>query len=105
MVDETFRLTGGDPRMGIKLYQTFVAAGLPAPTTRLEAVIGGGENGSDHVHFEMDVVRSLKSEMIRLGVVTGSFDFETLAERVLAEVIAKNSVIVGRSEIGAWCRI
>ncbi len=105
MADETFRLTGADPRMGVKLYQTFVAAGLPAPTTRLEAVIGGGETSSDQVHFEMDLVWSLKTEMIQLGVATASFDFETLAERVLAEVIAKNSVIVGRSEIGAWSRI
>ncbi len=104
MVDETFHLTGADPRMGIKLYQTFVAAGLPAPTTRVEAVIGGGETSTDQVHFEMDVVWSLQTEMLRLGVATDRFDFETLAERVLAEVIAKNSVIVGRSEIGAWSR-
>src|SRR5258706_428112 len=30
LVDETFRRWGGDPRMGIKLYSPFIAAGLPA---------------------------------------------------------------------------
>jgi hypothetical protein len=44
--------------------------------------------------------------MERLGVATaGEVDSETLAERVLAEVIATGSVIVGRSEIGAWSRV
>jgi hypothetical protein len=105
MVDETFRRSGADPRMGIKLYKTFVAAGLPAPTTRLEAVIGGGVNSSDQVHFEMDVAWTLKAEMVRLGVTASDFDFETLAERVLAEVVANESVVIGRSEIGAWSRI
>jgi len=103
MVDETFRLSGVDPRMGIKLHAAFVAAGLPAPTMRMEAVIGGGENSSDQVHFEMDVAWTLVPEMERLGVATADeVDIETLAERVLAEVIANSSVIVGRSEIGAW---
>src|SRR5437870_951362 len=37
----TFRRWGGDPRMGVKLHSTFIAAGLPAPTMRLESVIGG----------------------------------------------------------------
>ena len=40
LVDETFRRWGGDPRMGMKLYATFVAAGLPGPFIQLESVIG-----------------------------------------------------------------
>jgi hypothetical protein len=43
--------------------------------------------------------------MERFGVATtGEVESETLAERVRAEVIANDSVIVGRSEIGAWSR-
>jgi SAM-dependent methyltransferase len=105
LVDETFRKWGGDPRMGIKLYRTFIDAGLPAPKMRLESVIGGGADSSDQVHFEMDVVRSLIGEMERLGIATDSdLRSETLAERVLDDVKALGSVIVGRSEVGAWCR-
>ena len=56
--------------------------------------------------FRTDLVCILVPEMERLGVATaGEVDSETLAERVLAEVIATGSVIVGRSEIGAWSRV
>jgi SAM-dependent methyltransferase len=105
LVDETVRRWSGDPRMGIKLYPTFIAAGLPAPRMRLESVIGGGTDSSDQVHLEMDLFGSLATEMERLGIATvAELQPETLPERVLAEVVASGSVIVGRSEIGAWCR-
>jgi len=105
LVDQTFRLSGADPQMGIKLHATFVAAGLPVPSMRLESVIAGGASSSDLVHFEMDVVGTLVPEMERLGVATAAdIDAERLAQRVFDEVIASNSVIVGRSEIGAWSR-
>jgi hypothetical protein len=105
LVDETLRRWGGDPRMGVKLYSTFIAAGLPAPTMRLESVIGGGLGASDHVHFEMDIVGSLASEMERLGIASGDeLHAPDLADRVFAEVVATGSVVIGRSEVGAWCR-
>jgi SAM-dependent methyltransferase len=105
LVDETLRKSGADPRMGIKLYPTFVAAGLPAPRMRLESVIGGGADSLDQVHFEVDVVGSLIGEMERFGIATDAeLHCQTLAERVLANVEASRSVIVGRAEVGAWCR-
>ena len=105
-VAETLRLSGADPHMGIKLFAAFVAAGLGAPSLRLESVITGGANSADHVQFKTELACTLVPEMERLGVATaGEVDSETLAERVLAEVIAKSSVIVGRSEIGAWSRV
>jgi 2-polyprenyl-3-methyl-5-hydroxy-6-metoxy-1,4-benzoquinol methylase len=104
LVDETFRRSGADPLMGIKLHATFLAAGLPAPTMRLEAVIAGGASASDQVHFEMDVARTLLPEMKRLGVATAADDEDVaqLPDRVLDEAAATESVIVGRAEIAAW---
>lgn len=102
---ETLRLSGADPRMGIKLYGLFVAAGLPPPLMRLESVIGGGANGSDQVHFKTDLACTLVSEIERLGVATAlEVDVETLAERVFDELVRCDGVVVGRSEIGAWSR-
>jgi SAM-dependent methyltransferase len=102
---ETLRLSSVDPRMGIKLHSSFVAAGLPEPSMRLESVIGGGESCADQVHFKTDLAYTLVSEMERLGVATEfEVDAETLAERVLRQVVACNGVVVGRSEIGAWSR-
>ena len=52
LVDETFRRSGADPLMGIKLHATFVAAGLAPPTMRMEAVIAGGAtNRTAEYHF------------------------------------------------------
>jgi SAM-dependent methyltransferase len=105
LVTETVRRLGADPLMGIKLHRTFVAAGLPAPSMRLESVIAGGATSSDQVHFEMDLVETLVSEMERLGIAAASdVAAESLAERVLAEVTATDSVVVGRAEVGAWSR-
>jgi hypothetical protein len=54
----------------------------------------------------MDPVGILVPEMKRLGVARAAdVDSETLADRALNEVIARNCVIVGRSEIGAWSRV
>ena len=92
-------------RMGIKLHSLFVAVGLPAPSLRLEAVIGGGANSSDQVHFALDAVVTLLSDMEKLGLVApGEIDAETLAERVLDDVTASGSVVIGRSDVGAWSR-
>ena len=104
LVDEVVRSAGADNRMGIKLHGTFVAAGLPAPQMRLESVIGAGATSSDQVHFEMDLVGSLIVEMERLGIATrDELQPDTLSERVFDVVSASGSVVVGRSEIGAWC--
>jgi SAM-dependent methyltransferase len=100
---ETLRMLGAETRMGIKLHATFVAAGLPAPSMRLGAVVGGGLNGGDGLALVTDLVESLLPAMGRLGVATAAdIGVETLFERISREVISTDSVIVGRSEIGAW---
>jgi SAM-dependent methyltransferase len=104
LVNETGRRLGADPLFGLKLHATFIAAGLPAPTMRFESVIAGGATSADHVHFEMDLVPTLATEMERLGVVAaGELDaVETLADQVIDEVAATESVVVGRGEVAAW---
>ena len=93
--------------MGIKLYSAFLAAGLPAPSMRLEAVIGGSEGSSGRVKDLAETIlpESLLPAMERLGVATAAeVGFETLAERMCSEIAAARGAIVGRSEIGAWTR-
>jgi SAM-dependent methyltransferase len=104
---ELLRQTGVDHRMGIKLHASFLAAGLAAPSMRFEAFIGGGATSADYLRFAAaDLIRSVLPDLVRLGVATvAEVDIDTLHERMLAEVIAKESVIVGRSEIGAWARV
>jgi uncharacterized NAD-dependent epimerase/dehydratase family protein len=104
-IDETFRRTGMDVRMGIKLYSTFLAAGLAAPTTRLHATIGGAK-ALDEVHFEADVAVTLAAAMEETGVATADeLGADSLVDRIVQEMTANQSVIVGRAEIGGWTRL
>jgi bacteriocin-like protein len=90
----------------MKLHSAFVSAGLPAPTLRLEAVIGGGKNSLDCLHLMGDVIPALLPEILRSRIATeAELGVDTLIERMFNEVISNDSVIVGRSEIGAWCRM
>lgn len=104
-VTETLRAHGTETRMGTKLHSTFVAAGLPAPSMRLEALIGGGANGSDCLHLVADLAGSLLPEMERLGIATAAdIRLDTLAQRMNDEVIGSSSVIFGHWQIAAWSR-
>jgi SAM-dependent methyltransferase len=106
LVDETFLGTGADPIMGIRLHATFAAAGLPAPTMRMESLIAGGADCWDHIHFEVDPVRTLLPHMVELGLTnTSEIEIDTYADRVHSELMATDSVIVGRAEVAAWSRI
>jgi SAM-dependent methyltransferase len=106
LVDDSFGATGADMIMGIKLHSVFVEAGLPAPTLRLESVIAGGDDCMDHIHFEVDPVRTMLPHIERLGLGSAAeIDIDTYADRVRNELIATGGVIVGRAEIGAWARV
>lgn len=103
---QAIQKTGADEHMGSKLHATFVAAGLPAPTMALETLIGGGEHAADAVRLVTDIVRSIAAELERHGIATASeIGVETLGERAIREVVSKGSVVVGRGEVGAWCRV
>jgi len=102
---ETLRLHGTESRMGAKLNATFVAAGLPNPTTRLEALIVGGPAVLPWLHSFKELIGILVPEMERLGVATAAeVGLESLVERISAEINARSSVVFGHSQIAAWVR-
>jgi SAM-dependent methyltransferase len=102
---ETLRLHGTESHMGSKLYATFVAAGLPAPRARLEALIAGGPDSLDRLRLIADIVRTLLPEIERFGVATAAdIGIDTLVQRMMDEVVTTSSVVVGHYQIGAWSR-
>jgi ubiquinone/menaquinone biosynthesis C-methylase UbiE len=104
-VSEVYRRSGVDVRMGIKLYSTFLAAGLAGPTMRMHAVIGGA-NAPDVVHLDADQAVVLAADIERLGLATASeLGAETLAERITSEMDSNHGIVIGRAEIGAWSRV
>jgi SAM-dependent methyltransferase len=95
-----------DLEMGSKLHACFLRAGLAAPTLRSEAIIGAGSNSLDQVRFTTEGVIALLPHLETLGVVSpGEVDPETLTDKVYADVARNESVVVGRTEIGAWSRV
>jgi 2-polyprenyl-3-methyl-5-hydroxy-6-metoxy-1,4-benzoquinol methylase len=105
-IAETLRLSGADIRMGTKLFSTFIAAGLPAPSLQLETLIAGVANNGDPLALIAGLALTLAGEMERLGVATAAeVGLETLADRMTREAAAAGSVVLGRFEIGAWARV
>lgn len=105
LVVEAFTAGGADTEIGAKLPAVYAAAGLPAPKLAMETVIGGGAGSAEQVRFTTDVLVTLLPELERLGRVgPGEIDPDALADQVLADIAARTSVFVGRSEIGAWAR-
>ena len=103
---ETLRLLGNETRMGKKLHATFVAAGLPAPSMGLETFIGGGTKAAEGLTLIADLVETMLPAMERARITSADeAGLETLAARMLHEAVANDSVIVGRYEIGGWCRV
>jgi SAM-dependent methyltransferase len=105
-IAETFRLLGTETRMGMKLHSTFVAAGLRAPSMRLQAFVGAGASAPDWLHVVAELTGSLFFEMTRLGVVSADeVGMRTLADRLCAENLANGGVVLSPSLIGAWSRV
>jgi hypothetical protein len=59
---------GVETRMGLRLYQTFLAAGLLAPELRLEAGIGGGERAPAFMWADVLRVSSSETRSMITGV-------------------------------------
>jgi len=104
-IQETFRLAGTDSNMAARLFTALVGAGLKEPTMRMQTFIAGGAASADFLQAVADLTTSLVPAMARFGVATDSeVGWQTLAERLKQEARVNGSVIVGRSEIGAWTR-
>jgi SAM-dependent methyltransferase len=99
----TVARAGVEPRMGVRLFETFVGAGLAAPDMRLEAAVGGGRRAPAFAWA--DVLVSMVPLMERFGVATAQeVDAGTLAERLLADVNARGGIVIAPLLISAWSR-
>ena len=98
-------MQGADTSLGAKFPSIFIKAGLPAPTMRLEALLGGASESLNCIDLVVGLIATLLPQIERLGVATASeVDLSTLRDRLMNETVAASSLLVGRSEIGAWCR-
>ena len=103
---ETARRSGADDLMGVKLYTTFLKAGLPAPSMRSDTSLCGSDDTSYRIDLIVDIIGTILPEIERHGVATAAeVDFPTLARRVREDAAKRTSVLIGRMEVGAWARV
>lgn len=101
-IRETVRQGKSELQMGLKLYQTFISAGLPAPQMIMSARIEGGLD-SPAYEYVAQTVRSVLPMMERFGVAKAEeVQIETLAQRLRDEVASGGGVVVLPPLVGAW---
>jgi SAM-dependent methyltransferase len=87
------------------LYGTFLKAGLPAPTMGQCALIGGAASPVSGLDLVADLIVTMAPVMEEQGIIEpGDVDPGTLKQTMVEEAARLGSVVVGRSEVGAWSR-
>jgi SAM-dependent methyltransferase len=100
---ETMEKASIQTRMGPSLYSAFRAAGLPGPGLVMESYVAGGPDAP--AWGWANVVAGVVPLMERLGVTTqAEVDPDTLADRLLAEVLACDGHVIIPPMTGAWVR-
>jgi len=95
---ETFERSGTNTEMGPALSRVFQEAGLPAPSTRTDILHGAEQWMPDCLH-------SVRPQMTQLNLLLEPLgDFETLSERLHAEVKERKTTTPLPALVSAWSR-
>jgi ubiquinone/menaquinone biosynthesis C-methylase UbiE len=101
LIDKTMR-TSANHDMGTDLYYTFLEAGLPAPTMRMELPMG---RDPYLAQWYYDTLCSLLPQVEQLHMPIESLGpFNTLVQRLQDEVAESKTVACWFASVGAWCR-
>ena len=71
-IKQTLSATGARTQLGLELYSVLVAAGLPGPTMRMDAVIGGGPDCPVYELVVQKYLGSLLPVMEKLKIATAT---------------------------------
>ena len=101
LIDKTMRVSANHD-MGAELYQTFVKAGLPEPTVRMELPMG---REPYLAQWYYDTLCSLRPQIEQLHMPIESLGrLGTLVQRLQDEVAKSKTVACWFASVGAWCR-
>ena len=101
LIDKAMRLSANHD-MGAELYHTFVEAGLPPPTVRLELPMGNAPYLARWYH---DTLCSLVPQVQQSNMSIESLgNLDTLVQRLQEEVEKSKTVACWFASVGAWCR-
>ena len=103
-IKQALSASGARINLGSELYPVFLAAGLPGPAMRMDALIGGGPHCPVH-EIVAELVQSLLPAVEKLNIAGATeVGISTLAQRMRDEVVALKGVVVSAGFIGAWSR-
>lgn len=90
-------------RMGLELYSIFLSSGLPEPSLRWDALIGGAG------HFPSEIlavtVQNLLSVLEKFSIASAhEVEVESLATRMREEMVVRKAIATSPALIGAWSR-
>jgi SAM-dependent methyltransferase len=92
--------------MADRFHRSFVDAGLPPPMMRMRTLIAAGIAAEPWLRAVVDLLESLLPTIEAQGIDTASeVDMATLFDRLVAEIGDGEITVLGRSEVGAWCRV
>jgi SAM-dependent methyltransferase len=95
---ETFQRSGTNTGMGPALSRVFQEAGLPAPCTQTDTLFGAEQ-------WMPDCLLSLRPQMTQFNLVLEPLgDFDTLSDRLQAEVRALKTATPLPDLVSAWSR-
>ena len=101
-IHQTFLRSGVNPEMGLELFRIFQEIGLPAPSMHMELLLGSDAESTGII---LDVLGSLRPLAQHHHVSLEALgDFDTLSERVQAEVATASTVVSFIPLVGAWSR-
>lgn len=94
---------GTERSMGLKLYHTFLDAGLPEPFLRVQATLGNAADGTPEQGAGW--LRSVLPLLVQHQIASEQeVEVDTFAARLYAEMMAKRAVIMGAPLVDAWAR-
>ena len=100
LLHETLRRSGARTEIGIDLHRMFQEAGLPAPTMRIEMLLGSQPSLT---RWTYDILSSLRPQIQQQNLSLEPLgDFNTLPQRLQAEVTTSKTVIPFVALVGAW---
>jgi hypothetical protein len=100
VVVETLKRSGANPEIGLALSRLFQEAGVPAPTMRMEVLFG---SDSDFTRWLYDLLFALRPQIQQTSLDTLG-DFDTLGDRLQAEVASSKSGAPNVAVVSAWSR-
>jgi SAM-dependent methyltransferase len=101
---EGLRSSGARPDLGLEMHSLFLDCGLPAPRMRMDTLVSG-EGDSPVYKLVAEAVRSLAPELERANIASADqAEFDSLAERLSAEVVAKRAIAMSYGLVGASAR-